>query len=60
MKFLLFLLGVTTAIISELTLKYSSSEILTNIYIVSIPILLFVSIYYYFIKKFKLTNLVKK
>ena len=59
-KFVLFFLGVTTVIISELTLKYASSEIIKNVYIIIIPILLFASIYFYFIKKFKLTNLVKK
>ena len=47
-KFGLFILGVTTIIISEVSMRYSSSSILENIYLVSLPVLLFFFIYIYF------------
>jgi hypothetical protein len=43
-----------TIIISEISIKYSSSNILENIYLVSLPILLFFFIYIYF--KIKLSK----
>ena len=58
-KIILFLLGVSTVIVSELTLKYTSNEILQNILIALIPVILFIIIYFYFIKIFTRTNLVK-
>ena len=44
----LFIFGVTTIIISEVSMRYSSSNILENIYLVSLPVLLFFFIYIYF------------
>ena len=44
----LFILGVMTIIISEVSMRYSSSSILENIYLVSLPVLLFFFIYIYF------------
>ena len=47
-KFGLFIFGVITIIISEISIRYSSSNILENIYLVFLPILLFFFIYIYF------------
>ena len=47
-KLVLFVFGVITIIISEISMRYSSSNILENIYLVSLPILLFFFIYIYF------------
>ena len=47
-KLVLFVFGVMTIIISEISMSYSSSNILENIYLVSLPILLFFFIYIYF------------
>ena len=47
-KLVLFVFGVMTIIISEISMRYSSSNILENIYLVSLPILLFFFIYIYF------------
>jgi lipopolysaccharide export LptBFGC system permease protein LptF len=44
----LFIFGVMTIIISEISIRYSSSNILENIYLVSLPIFLFFFIYIYF------------
>ena len=44
----LFIFGVITIIISEISIKYSSPNIIENIYLVSLPILLFFFIYIYF------------
>jgi len=52
-KFGLFILGVMTIIISEISIRYSSSNIIENIYFVSLPILLFFFIYIYFKIKLK-------
>ena len=49
----LFIFGVTTIIISETSMRYFSSNILENIYLVSLPILLFFFIYIYFKIKLK-------
>jgi lipopolysaccharide export system permease protein len=47
-KLWLFIFGVTTIIISETSMRYSSSNILENIYLVTLPILFFFFIYVYF------------
>ena len=47
-KFWVFIFGVMTIIISEISIRYSSSNIVENIYLVSLPILLFFFIYIYF------------
>ena len=44
----LFLFGVITIIISEISMRYSSSNILENIFFISLPLLLFFFIYIYF------------
>ena len=44
----LFVFGIMTIIISEISIRYASSNILENIYLVSLPILLFFFIYIYF------------
>ncbi len=54
-KFLLFSLGIIAIIISEASIKYSSEIILKNIFIFSIPVLIFVTIYIYFQIKLKKT-----
>ena len=55
----LFIFGVITIIISEISIRYSSSNIIENIYLVSLPIFLFFFIYIYFkikLKKPVMTN----
>ena len=47
-KLWVFIFGVMTIIISEISIRYSSSNILENIFFISIPILLFFFIYIYF------------
>ncbi len=59
-KLLLFIFGVTAIVISEISIRYSSTNFLQNIYLFFIPVLLFLSIYIYFIRKFKIINLIKK
>ena len=59
-KFLLFLFGVITIVISEISIKYSGTQLIQNLLLTSLPILLFIFIYGYFIKKFKIPNLVAK
>ena len=59
-KFLLFVFGVCTIIISEISIKYSGTQLIQNLLLVSLPIFLFIFIYGYFIKKFKILNLVTK
>jgi len=54
-KFGLFILGVITIIISEISIKYSSANIPQNIHIFSLPILFLITIYLYI--KFKLKKL---
>ena len=44
----LFILGVITIVISEISIRYSSSNIIENIYLISLPILFFFLIYVYF------------
>ena len=59
-KFLLFVFGVCTIIISEISIKYSGTQLMQNLLLISLPIILFIFIYGYFIKKFKISNLVTK
>ena len=59
-KFILFVFGVCTIIISEISIKYSGTQLIQNLLLISLPILLFIFIYGYFIKKFKILNLVAK
>tara|TARA_Y100000590_G_scaffold469928_1_gene660751 strand:- start:7061 stop:8218 length:1158 start_codon:yes stop_codon:yes gene_type:complete len=59
-KFGLFLLGVTTIIISEVSIKYFSSNFLQNLYLIILPIIFFFLIYIYFKIKIKKPNLVNQ
>ena len=51
--YLLFLLGVTIIIISELSIKYTSDNFLNNIFLTSLPIIIFIIFYFYFLIKIK-------
>ena len=59
-KFLLFVFGVVTIIISEISIKYSGNQLLQNLIPITFPIISFILIYGYFIKKFKIPNLTEK
>ena len=59
-KFGLFILGVITIIISEISIKYSSANIIQNIHIFSLPVLFLVTIYLYIKLKLKKPNLVRQ
>ena len=59
-KFLLFVLGVCTIIISEISIKYSGTQLIQNLLLILLPFLLFIFIYGYFIKKFKIPKLAVK
>ena len=59
-KFSLFIIGVSVIIVSELSMRYADESILRNSWLASIPVILFISIYLYFIKKFKLSNFINK
>ena len=52
--YLLFLIGVLMIIISELSMRYTSENYLNNIFLLSLPIILFIIIYIYFIFKIKI------
>ena len=57
-KFGLFIFGVITIIISEVSIKYSSVNIIQNINIFSLPILFLITIYLYLKIKLKKPNIV--
>ena len=59
-KFSLFIIGVFVIIVSELSMRYADESIVRNSWLASIPVILFISIYLYFIKKFKLSNFINK
>ena len=59
-KFVLFILGVITIIISEISIKYSSANTLQNIYIFSLPVLFLIIIYLYIKFKLKKPNLINQ
>ena len=59
-KFGLFILGVITIIISEISIKYSSANIIQNIHIFSLPVLFLVTIYLYIKLKLKKPNLINQ
>tara|TARA_B000000460_G_scaffold94150_1_gene65902 strand:- start:101 stop:1255 length:1155 start_codon:yes stop_codon:yes gene_type:complete len=59
-KFGLFVLGVITIIISEISIKYSSTNTIQNIHIFSLPVLFLVTIYLYIKLKLKKPNLVRQ
>tara|TARA_Y100000741_G_scaffold334940_1_gene292489 strand:- start:2278 stop:3423 length:1146 start_codon:yes stop_codon:yes gene_type:complete len=51
--YLLFLFGISIIIISELSIRYTSENYLNNIFLLSLPILIFLIIYSFFIIKIK-------
>ena len=55
--YLLFLLGVMIIIISELSIRYASENYLNNFFLISLPILMFLVIYSYFIFKIKIPKI---
>ena len=57
-KFGLFIFGVITIIVSEVSIKYSSVNIIQNINIFSLPILFLITIYLYLKIKLKKPNLI--
>ena len=57
-KFGLFIFGVITIIISEVSIKYASANIIQNIDIFSLPILFLITIYLYLKIKLKKPNLI--
>jgi len=59
-KFGLFILGIIAIIISEVSINYSSPDIFQNIYLVTLPILLFFLVYIYFKIKIKKSNLITR
>tara|TARA_B100001146_G_C16137277_1_gene415109 strand:+ start:58 stop:1212 length:1155 start_codon:yes stop_codon:yes gene_type:complete len=59
-KFGLFILGVITIIISEISIKYSSTNTIQNIQIFSLPVLFLVTIYLYIKLKLKKPNLINQ
>ena len=59
-KFGLFVLGVITIIISEISIKYSSTSTIQNIHIYSLPILFLVIFYLYIKLKLKKPNLIRQ
>jgi len=59
-KFVLFILGVITIIISEISMKYSSVSIVKNFHIFSLPLLFLVTFYLYLKFKLKKPNLIKQ
>ena len=59
-KFGLFILGVITIIISEISIKYSSANTIQNIHIFSLPVLFLVTIYLYIKLKLKKPNLINQ
>ena len=56
----LFIFGVITIIISEVSIKYSSANIIQNIHIFSLPVLFLVTIYLYIKLKLKKPNLIRQ
>ena len=59
-KFVLFILGIITIIISEISIKYSSTNTIQNIHIYSLPILFLVTFYLYIKLKLKKPNLIRQ
>ena len=59
-KFGLFILGVITIIISEISIKYTATKIIQNIHIFTLPILFLIVIYLYIKFKLKKPNLINQ
>ena len=59
-KFILFLSGVSTIIISEISIKYFSENLYNNLYLASLPILFLIASYIYFKIKTKKSSLLNQ
>ena len=59
-KFILFMFGVVTIIISETSIKYFSDNLFQSAYLSLLPILFFIVIYVYFKIKLKKNNLINR
>ncbi len=59
-KFILFLSGVSTIIISEISIKYFSENFYNNLYLASLPILFLIASYIYFKIKTKKSSLLNQ
>ena len=59
-KFMLFMCGVLTIIISETSIKYFSDNLFQSAYLSLLPILFFIVIYVYFKIKLKKNNLINR
>lgn len=58
-SYILFLLGIFVIIISELSIKYTSSNLFNNILLSFFPIIIFLFFYIFFIFKIKLGEIAK-
>lgn len=54
LKLITFVLGVITIIFAEITIRYISKNILQNVSLFTIPLILTITVYIFFLKKFKL------
>jgi len=59
-KFIIFVLGVTIIIISEISIKYATVNFFQNFYIYALPVVFFILIYLYFVITLKKNNLVNQ
>ena len=59
-KFIIFVLGVTTIIISEISIKYATVNFFQNFYIYAMPVVFFILIYLYFVITLKKNNLINQ
>ena len=58
-RFFIFLIGLSTIILSEMTLRFISEDFLKNIKFLIIPIILIISLYYNYFSKFKNIKMIK-
>ena len=58
-RFFIFLIGLSTIILSEMTLRFISEDFLKNIKFLIIPIILIISLYYNYFSKFKNIEMIK-
>ena len=59
-KFSLFILGVLVIIISEVSMRYSGEDILSNISLIVIPLLFFLLIYLFFTNKLRKPKIINQ
>ena len=58
-RFFIFLIGLSTIILSEMTLRFISEDFLKNIKFLIIPIILIISLYYNYFSQFKNIKMIK-